>query len=482
MRGIKTKAAGKTIQNLSYDYDARLNPTRRTDLLQGKTEHFGYDLLDRLTVASFGPGVQEVRTYSYQPNGNLTAKPGLGIYTYDPARPHAVQEAGGETYAYDAVGNQIARPGATIEYTGFDLPSSFTVNGEPDAIRLQYDGHQQRIRKVTPTAETIYVGGLYERVTDVQTGAVEHRYHVFSSERMIAIVTRKTGKPQKKVYVHVDNLGSVDVLTDEAGAVVERRSYDAFGERRNPAWGGPPILIAGKTSRGFTGHEDDEELGLVNMRGRLYDPHLGRFLTPDPFVSRPHFSQSWNKFSYALNNPLAYVDPTGFAEDDSHAADPFPGFTPWTPWPGDPVHVTITPGVNEDAATDGPLEAAEAGASSVPLDVAATGNVAGAVPQPSPIGNVLPRGVSNAIDFILGVHDAADEFAYNAGKALALNALTFGGYGTYQLGNTLWNGYKEDGILGALNAVNPAALIKEGWNRTLDQIDRGDYRAAGREG
>jgi hypothetical protein len=220
----------------------------------------------------------------------------------------------------------------------------------------------------------------------------------------------------------------------------------------------------------------------VNLKGRLYDPHLGRFLSPDPFVSRPHFSQSWNKYSYVLNNPLAYVDPTGFTEDDSHAADPFPGFTMWTPWPGPPLHVTITPGIDEDAAVEGPLEAAEAGASSVPLDVAATGNVAGAVPQPSPIGNALPRGVSNTIDFILGVHDAADEFAYNAGKTLALNALTFGGYGTYQLGNTLWNGYQEDGILGALNAVNPVSAIALGTYKTLDNIDRGDYRAAGREG
>jgi RHS repeat-associated protein len=150
------------------------------------------------------------------------------------------------------------------------------VNGEPDAITLEYDGHQQRIRKVTPKTETIYVGDLYERVTNVLTGVVEHRYHVFSSERMIAVVTRKTGAPQKTLYVHVDSLGSVDVLTDDAGAVVERRSYDAFGERRNPAWGGPPLLLAAKTSRGFTGHEDDEELGLVNLKGRLYDPHLGR--------------------------------------------------------------------------------------------------------------------------------------------------------------------------------------------------------------
>ena len=68
--------------------------------------------------------------------------------------------------------------------------------------------------------------------------------------------------------------------------MVERRSYDAFGARRDPAWGSPPSASFPTTSSlGFTGHEDDAELGLVNMKGRLYDPHLSRFLTPDPLVA-----------------------------------------------------------------------------------------------------------------------------------------------------------------------------------------------------
>jgi len=91
---------------------------------------------------------------------------------------------------------------------------------------------------------------------------------MFSPERVIAVVTRGGDKPGA-LYVHTDNLGSVDALTNAAGGVEERRSYDPFGQRRNRVWGQPPpASSASKTTLGFTGHEHDDELGLVNMRGR----------------------------------------------------------------------------------------------------------------------------------------------------------------------------------------------------------------------
>ncbi|AKT42725.1 uncharacterized protein CMC5_069520 [Chondromyces crocatus] len=68
------------------------------------------------------------------------------------------------------------------------------------------------------------------------------------------------------------------------------------------------------SSLGFTGHVADLDLGLVNMKGRIYDPKLGRFLTPDPLVPRPCFGQSWNGYSYVLNSPLSLVDPSRFQE------------------------------------------------------------------------------------------------------------------------------------------------------------------------
>jgi RHS repeat-associated protein len=66
------------------------------------------------------------------------------------------------------------------------------------------------------------------------------------------------------------------------------------------------------TPVGFTGHEGDDDLGLINMKGRMYDPQVGRFLMTDPIVSAPSFTQSWNPYSYVRNSPLNLVDPTGF--------------------------------------------------------------------------------------------------------------------------------------------------------------------------
>jgi RHS repeat-associated protein len=63
--------------------------------------------------------------------------------------------------------------------------------------------------------------------------------------------------------------------------------------------------------RGYTGHEHLLAFGLINMNARLYDPALGRFLSPDPYVQAPDFTQNFNRYSYALNNPLVYTDPDG---------------------------------------------------------------------------------------------------------------------------------------------------------------------------
>ncbi|WP_437600225.1 RHS repeat-associated core domain-containing protein [Sorangium sp. So ce590] len=200
-----------------------------------------------------------------------------------------------------------------MRYTPFDLPEIITQGAS--TVSFAYDGDQQRIRKATPDEETLYFGDLYERVTDAATGSAEHRYHVRSPERVVAIVTRG-GAGAGTRYVHVDHLGSVDALTGEDGAVIERRSYDPFGQRRDPVWGQPvPALFSSETTRGFTGYEGDDELGLVNMKGRIFDPRLGRFLTTDPNVQAPLSGQSWNPYNYVSNRPLSYVDPSGFQEE-----------------------------------------------------------------------------------------------------------------------------------------------------------------------
>jgi RHS repeat-associated protein len=324
LKNISTMLGGSTIQNLAYDYDGSLNLKSRTDSLQAqnKTERFRYDKLNRLTCAYFSanenPGAACAQSFGYAANGNLLSKSDVGTLQYGDAKhPHAVTNAQGDAYAYDDVGNQITRPGGiSITYTPFDLPSRITQGA--DVTTFGYDGDEQRIRKTTPTSETLYFEELFEQVSDGNNKAF--RYYVHSPERVIAVVTNGGDDPGTK-WLSVDNLGSVESVTDDAGNVVEKRSYDAFGAKRNPVWGVAGGPAPSKTTKGFTGHEEDEEFGLVNARGRLYDPHIARFTTPDPIIASIYDGQSLNSFSYVWNNPLSFVDPSGFTPDEPNDDD-----------------------------------------------------------------------------------------------------------------------------------------------------------------
>ena len=128
---------------------------------------------------------------------------------------------------------------------------------------------------------------------------------------------------QPTLFLHTDHLGSTAAVTtdDDPGpglnaVVKERRSYDAFGLQRHPDWRSHSYtdIPAALTTQGYTGHTDAPDLGLIDMKGRVYDPTLARFLTPDPFVSDPGATQPWNPYAYVRNNPLRYTDPSGFEE------------------------------------------------------------------------------------------------------------------------------------------------------------------------
>ncbi|HJX53105.1 MAG TPA: RHS repeat-associated core domain-containing protein, partial [Polyangia bacterium] len=111
--------------------------------------------------------------------------------------------------------------------------------------------------------------------------------------------------------------------------------FDPYGSRIASA--PPPTPISDDPSSrvrlGFTGQEEDDDLALVNMNGRIYDPTLGRFLTPDPLVSMRSPSQSWNRYSYADNSPLRFVDPSGFIGEDGSSGSNGSSQTTYQPGP-----------------------------------------------------------------------------------------------------------------------------------------------------
>jgi len=131
----------------------------------------------------------------------------------------------------------------------------------------------------------------------------------------------------KLLWTPTDKLGNVRGYIDATGALTAMLDYDPWGKRRNPSGiGTPDSLDDSVDNKGFTGHEMLDNLDLVHMNGRIYDPLIGRFLTADPEVQSPENSQSYNRYTYVWNNPTNLTDPTGFdaekggCEDESKCA------------------------------------------------------------------------------------------------------------------------------------------------------------------
>ena len=88
------------------------------------------------------------------------------------------------------------------------------------------------------------------------------------------------------------------------------QTYDLLGS--NGVWKNLSNEIENTTNRGFTGHEHFDQVGIIHMNGRIYDPEIGRFLQADPMIQDPYDTQSLNRYSYVMNNPLSYTDPSGY--------------------------------------------------------------------------------------------------------------------------------------------------------------------------
>ena len=158
------------------------------------------------------------------------------------------------------------------------------------------------LKKNDAVARTIIYAGRYEKITE--NDVTRHFYYLHGADGLAAVHVKESGQTDATYYAHADHLGSILKLTNPDGDEVFKASYDAWGKQT-------VTYRALNFYRGYTGHEHLPEFGLVNMNGRMYDPLLGRMLSADPYVPDPYFSQDYNRYSYARNNPLVYVDPSG---------------------------------------------------------------------------------------------------------------------------------------------------------------------------
>lgn len=320
-------------QNVSYVFDHENSTlSSRTDNIRNLIENFEYDDLNRLTCYSG-------TTVKYDIKGNITQKSDVGSFEYSfNDKPYAVSSV-------SLLNDVIPSTDQSISYTSFSRPlqisedtkiASFTYNGDYDRVKMSISSGSAKIldryylgncyeldQSSSSITEKLYLLGDYYNAPAVlvKKQLLALKYHPVDSLKFVTIGSHSKESLQLKAsnsteiyYILRDYLGSITHVISPAGNIIQELSYDAWGRLRNPIThdvylqGQEPALFLG---RGFTGHEHITQFGLINMNARLYDPTLGRFLAPDPFVQMPDLTQNFNRYTYAMNNPLCYIDQDG---------------------------------------------------------------------------------------------------------------------------------------------------------------------------
>jgi RHS repeat-associated protein len=202
------------------------------------------------------------------------------------------------TFGYDGNGNATTRNGLSQSFASFDLPT--LLRGTSYQSELYYGPRHQRWKQVASysngTETTHYVGGLIEKVSATSTGVTYWRHYVPTPGDATVVVSRNSNLTGSTHYVLTDHLGSTDTVLDANGNTVLRESFDTFGKRRGSNWnaGTAPdwATIGNLTRDGYTGHEMLDNVGLVHMKGRVYDPAVGRFLSVEPIIGDLEDSQT----------------------------------------------------------------------------------------------------------------------------------------------------------------------------------------------
>ena len=178
-----------------------------------------------------------------------------------------------------------------------------------------YDASGMRRHTVITNGQTLVkertrFSSLYEEEATATTA--RRLDYIYAEGRIVAVNVEESGSGSL-YYVLTDHLGSWEKVLTENKTVVQQTHFDPWGNRMSyTAWNTPQTQTSFMFDRGFTGHEHYDQLHIINANARLYDPVIGRFFSPDPFVQAPDFTQGFNRYSYCMNNPVMFADPTGW--------------------------------------------------------------------------------------------------------------------------------------------------------------------------
>ncbi len=195
--------------------------------------------------------------------------------------------------------------GGTVVVTQVSAGQAYWVNVStggnwtaptPNRItQFVYDGDGGRVKQTDASGTTVFLGDVVE----IDPAGAHTRY-IFAGNQRIAARVGSTYR-----YYHSDHLGSTSIVTDDAGAIIERAEYAPYGKLTNHSG-------SANVAHKFTGQRSDSNTGLYFYHARYYDPQIGRFIQPDSIVQDPSDPQTLNRYSYVRNNPINLVDPSGY--------------------------------------------------------------------------------------------------------------------------------------------------------------------------
>ena len=357
---------GKIYNEIEYTYSADGTLDDKTQTRNNVVESFDYlnNELESWNITFKGMEADS-RFYEYDDLGNITSK-GQNSYTYENTeKPFTLTSFNGEVVATDSKGHIKSANG--VSYTWTNSGKARTVSEGQYTTSYEYDSDVKRAVKNDSEGTTYYISPTYEQVHK-GNGDILHRFNIKNGYETVTTIERYEyaddlpdsqidNRPQDKAaYYSRDILGSGVLITGPLGQVVAERYYSPYGEYvevpeslvRTYEEIADELAIDATTAelfenheavveaaeselgidekllgkaltvttasgalRGFTGHEELPDIGVVNMNARMYDPVLARFLSPDSIVPEPDKPAAFNRYSYVYNNPTLASDPTG---------------------------------------------------------------------------------------------------------------------------------------------------------------------------
>ena len=232
-------------------------------------------------------------------------------------------------FVYDASGNLIAEPGKTFAYDAENRIVTAVVAGVGTS-QYFYDGSGNRVRKVAGSVTTRFEYGVGDELiaewNDADTNKVVQKDYLYNGGELLA-TTRALSSVEYE-YAVADHLGTPRAWTDNSGAMIAggRHDYLPYGVElfadvgtRTTDQGYASSAQQDGQRKQFDGYQRDIETGLDFAEARYYASVQGRFTSVDPLLSSGKTAnpQSWNRYTFALNNPLRLIDPSGMDPDEA---------------------------------------------------------------------------------------------------------------------------------------------------------------------